>query len=37
MWTEDVGRTISSETSEEQVLSCREQFVITAVRSVTAP
>jgi len=36
-WAADVGATISPESIEEQVLSCREQFVVTAVRSVPAP
>jgi hypothetical protein len=36
-WTGDAGSTPSPETPAEQVLSCREQFVITAVRTVPAP
>jgi hypothetical protein len=36
-WAADVGGTISPESVEEQVLSCREQFVITEFHSVPAP
>jgi hypothetical protein len=36
-WTGDAGSTPSPETTAEQVFSCREQFVITAVRTVAAP
>jgi hypothetical protein len=36
-WTGDAGSTPSAETTAEQVFSCREQFVITAVRTVAAP
>ncbi|HEX2755294.1 MAG TPA: hypothetical protein VHM48_07515 [Candidatus Limnocylindrales bacterium] len=36
-WTPDEADSISPETAAEQVFSCREQFVITAVRPVAAP
>ena len=36
-WIGDLGSTPIAETAAEQVLSCREQFVITAVRTVAAP
>jgi hypothetical protein len=36
-WIGDAGTTPSQETAAEQVLICREQFVITSVRAVAAP
>lgn len=36
-WTGQDAGTISPESAAEQVFSCREQFVITSVHTVSAP